>query len=752
MTITQEQATWFAQTFGQIADNVERAVLGKRHVVELVLTAMLSDGHVLLEDVPGTGKTSLARAMAQSVQGTNTRIQFTPDLLPGRHHRHHASTTRRPASFEFHAGPIFANIVLADEINRASPKTQSALLEVMEEGKVTIDGVSRQVGVPFLVLATQNPVEQAGTYRLPEAQLDRFMMRASLGYPDHAATVRILDGAAVADGRARAGHHAAGAGRHGRPRARPSTSTRSSSTTSRGSSTAPRSADEVRLGVSIRGALALTKASRTRAASQGRTYVTPDDVKALAVSVLSHRLILHPEAEFDGVTPGGRHRPGAAGCRAAQSPRGRMSLTESRLTRTSASTGPDGVRAHGPTATTSDAGHPARAAAASCAPWCGGRGVSRASARRSRPRPSGARARCGPPGVLVAARGDGRDSRIGIAFGWVEWMVAGAVALAPAGRCACPFLFGARSYDVDLVLAHERVVAGDGVTGEIVVRNDGRRIALPGRLDIPVGAGLVEFGVPLLRPGHTVAQPLEIPALRRGIVTVGPATTVRSDPIGLLRREHAFDDVHELYVHPRTTSIPSTSAGLIRDLEGNPTRRLVDADMSFHAIREYAPGDSRRQIHWKSTAKTGQLMVRQYEESRRSRMAVVLVGRRGRVRRRRRVRARRQLRGLARAARRARRARASTSSPGREIPRVVRGRLRAIRHIPAASPRARCSTASARVDLLENTMPIAEVCRLAAEAERAPVDRVRRRRLAGAARRACGRRRSASPPTRRSSR
>ena len=301
MTITQEQADWFAQTFGQIADNVERAVLGKRHVVELVLTAMLSDGHVLLEDVPGTGKTSLARAMAQSVQGTNTRIQFTPDLLP-------SDITglsvydQKEGVFEFHAGPIFANIVLADEINRASPKTQSALLEVMEEGRVTIDGVSREAGVPFLVLATQNPVEQAGTYRLPEAQLDRFMMRTSLGYPDHAATVRILDGAAVATAeltpiitpQALVGMAALAADVYVDALVLDYIARLVDST---------RTADEVRLGVSIRGALALARAVRTRAASQGRTYATPDDVKTLAVPVLSHRLILHPEAEFDGVTP-----------------------------------------------------------------------------------------------------------------------------------------------------------------------------------------------------------------------------------------------------------------------------------------------------------------------------------------------------------------------------------------------------------------------------------------------------------------
>jgi uncharacterized protein (DUF58 family) len=291
-------------------------------------------------------------------------------------------------------------------------------------------------------------------------------------------------------------------------------------------------------------------------------------------------------------------------------------------------------------------------------------------------------------------------------------MVAGAISVLLVVM-SVPFLFGARAYDVDLTLTHERVIAGQGVTGEIVVRNDGRRVALPGRLDIPVGRGLVEFGVPLLRPGHTIAQPLEIPALPRGVVRIGPVTTVRSDPVGLLRREHAFDDVHDIFVHPRTTSLPSTSAGLIRDLEGNPTRRLVDSDMSFHAIREYAPGDSQRQVHWKSTAKTGKLMVRQFEESRRSRMAVIL--------------------GVAEpefadadefelavsaaaslGLRAVRDARDLDIVAGSEIPRVVRGRLRAIQHIATVTPRAMLDGFSG-IARIENTMPVEEVCRLAAE-------------------------------------
>ncbi len=302
MTVTQDQVSWFARTFTALVANIDQAVLGKDHVTRLAVTCLLSEGHLLLEDFPGTGKTQLARALSATVQGTHSRIQFTPDLLPS---DVTGVTIYDPESkkFEFHQGPIFATIVLADEINRASPKTQSALLEVMEEGRVTVDGVPHSVGETFMVIATQNPIEQAGTYRLPEAQLDRFLMKTSVGYPDHDATVRIL-----ADARTR-------------DRAKGLDSVITSSVVRE----MARLADEVhvddallgyisqiadatrthpalRLGLSVRGCLAYVRCAKTWAASQGRGYVVPDDIKLLAEPILGHRLLLDAEAQFAGTT------------------------------------------------------------------------------------------------------------------------------------------------------------------------------------------------------------------------------------------------------------------------------------------------------------------------------------------------------------------------------------------------------------------------------------------------------------------
>jgi MoxR-like ATPase len=303
MSMTPEQASAFQETFGRLVSNVEQVLLGKTFVVRLGFVALFSEGHLLLEDFPGTGKTSLARAIGQSVSGTSNRIQFTPDLLPG-DITGVSVYDQRTGEFDFHSGPVFANIVLADEINRASPKTQAALLEVMEEGQVTVDGETHPVDAPFMVIATQNPIEQAGTYRLPEAQLDRFLLKASIGYPDHASTLRILEGAGTkahdttvpsivtADAVLEMAQQVRTV--HVDPSINDYVSRLVEST---------RGATEVRLGVSVRGALALVRASKTLAAASGRHYVVPDDVKSLAEPVLSHRLVLDPEAEFDGVTP-----------------------------------------------------------------------------------------------------------------------------------------------------------------------------------------------------------------------------------------------------------------------------------------------------------------------------------------------------------------------------------------------------------------------------------------------------------------
>ncbi len=227
-----------------------------------------------------------------------------------------------------------------------------------------------------------------------------------------------------------------------------------------------------------------------------------------------------------------------------------------------------------------------------------------------------------PAGWLLAALavvGVVGGATLGLVEGWVVAAVALALLL-----LSVPFLLGAHDYGVRLHLTKDRVVAGSEVDGTLDIVNRSRRLALPGVVDIPVGAGLVEVHVPLLRGGAEHRERIAISAHRRGVIRVGPLTIGRGDPVGILRREHAWPGVQQIFVHPVTVAIPSTSAGLVRDLEGAPTSDIVDSDLSFHAIRPYVAGDSRRHVHWKSTAKTGALMVRQYEETRHSRIAVIV--------------------------------------------------------------------------------------------------------------------------------
>ncbi len=291
-----------AAVAGRIADNVGRVVQGKDAVVRLALVTLLAEGHLLVEDVPGVGKTTLAKALAASIDATVRRIQFTPDLLPS-DVTGVAVYDQESREFEFKPGAIFANVVVADEINRASPKTQSALLECMEERQVTVDGVSYELARPFLVMATQNPLEMEGTYPLPEAQRDRFTTRVSMGYPDLDAELAMLDDRSTTD--PLAGLHPvadaasvsdliAAVGRlHVSEAVRRYVVDLVAAT---------RLSSHLRLGASPRAGLQLLRAARASAALAGRDMVLPDDVKELAGPVLAHRLLMAPAAAGGGRT------------------------------------------------------------------------------------------------------------------------------------------------------------------------------------------------------------------------------------------------------------------------------------------------------------------------------------------------------------------------------------------------------------------------------------------------------------------
>ena len=302
MPVTADDLQWFDKKFRTVTENIETVIQGKRDTVELITICLLSDGHALIEDVPGVGKTLLGKSLARSIDCEFKRIQFTPDLLPS--DVTGISVWDRDAShFVFRAGPIFGNVVLGDEINRASPKTQAALLEAMEERQVTVDGESRTLGPPFIVLATQNPIEHEGTYPLPEAQLDRFMIRVRMGYPERHKELQMLDAhsdhstfddlepVVQADDIVRMADIAR--------QVHVADLIRSYIVDI---ADASRNDPDLLLGASPRATLFIQRAARTLAATEGRDYVAPDDVKSLLHPILNHRLILRPEAQMRGVT------------------------------------------------------------------------------------------------------------------------------------------------------------------------------------------------------------------------------------------------------------------------------------------------------------------------------------------------------------------------------------------------------------------------------------------------------------------
>ena len=454
---------------------------------------------------------------------------------------------------------------------------------------MTVDGVRRPAPQPFMVIATQNPVEQAGTYPLPEAQLDRFLMKTSIGYPSRSAMIDVLDGSASPDrsknlkpllsGKDIVAWAALASANH---------TDRAVLDYVAALAEATREDESSLLGVSTRGAIGMVRCARVWAAAQGRNFVLPDDIKALAVPVWAHRVIVDPDAAFSGATAEGVIQ------RALTSVPTRPSARKE-----TPDTTMEGMRTDTPTMVS----------------------PKRAQAVRSHPLKTlvGAVTTTGWAVITLVIVG----LALAVAFQWVEALacaLAGVVALVLAAMRVA----WRPPHVVSIRVPNERIVAGQTAVGEISVRNERARSVRSGIIELPIGTGTGEFVVPPLGAHETWDEMFLISSRHRGLINVGPARAVRSDALGLLRRVRMWDEPVLLHVHPRTVRVPFDATGFQLDVEGVATGKLSSSDVSFHALRDYEPGDDRRAVHWQSTARLGKLIVRQYEETHRSHHVIVL--------------------------------------------------------------------------------------------------------------------------------